>query len=417
MSSARAPLAVSETESNLPWYRRLLVGIEVGPTAANDKDEIFYSRATGKGIVESLVRARAEYAVIFMKDQDFSYYNSKVVRQCPNLQGRDLLREVLDEAKGHNLPIIAYFQIQYDSGAWRAHPEFRMKDVTGKDIPDRLCYNSGYLEYNQSALDELLKYEIVGFHVDMLDYGFGPPYGCWCEHCQSRFREEFNMDMPRPEKPSWDEAWEKILQFRARSNTRFSQSVNSFVKAKRPDVAVDFNYHGYPPFSWIEGELPVMHAMNGDFVTAEGLPWVFGHNNPSLLALFMSGARLGGPIQVATSRSVYDYFDPTVRPVAEMKWEVLTYSAHGLQCTVVDKVNYDGTEEALVYERLGEVFGEVREKHDLFKYRPIQEVGLYYSSRSRDWFGREDAPKYFAAFSGAHRASGRVAHHAGHDYG
>ena len=404
VQSGTVPSAVLGPKSDLPWYRRLMVGMEVGPTAANDKDQVFYSRATGKEIVENLVKAKVEYAVIFMKDQDFAYYNSKIVRQCPNLHGRDLLREVLDEAKKHDLPIIAYFQIQYDTGAWRAHPDWRMKDVTGKDITDRLCYNSGYLDYDKRAIEELLEYEIAGFHVDMLDYGFGPPYGCWCENCQAAFRRRYNMDMPRPEKPSWDAGWEKILEFRANSNTTFSQSLQSFVKAKRPDIAVDFNYHGYPPFSWIEGELPVMHALNGDFVTCEGLPWIFGHYNPSLLALFIAGARLGGPTQIATSRSVYDYFDPTIRPVAEMEWEVLTYASHGTQCTVVDKVNYDGTLEPLVYERLGQVFGDVRQKHEYFNHKPIQEVGLYFSSRSRDWFGREDAPKYYAAFSGAHKA-------------
>jgi uncharacterized lipoprotein YddW (UPF0748 family) len=150
--SGTVPVVAPASESNLPWYRRLMVGMEVGPTAANDKDQVVYSRATGKEIVENLVRAQVEYSVIFMKDQDFAYYNSKTVRQCPNLHGRDLLREVLDEAKKHNLPIIAYFQIQYDTGACRAHPDWRMKDVTGKDIPDRLCYNSGYLDYNNKGV-------------------------------------------------------------------------------------------------------------------------------------------------------------------------------------------------------------------------------------------------------------------------
>jgi hypothetical protein len=87
-----------------------------------------------------------------------------------------------------------------------------------------------------------------------------------------------------------------------------------------------------------------------------------------------------------------------------MKWEVFTYLAHGTQCTVVDKVNYDGTQDPLAYERLGEVFGEAREKREYFNHKPVQDVGLYYSSRSRDWYAKEDAPKYFAAFSGAHKA-------------
>ena len=67
----------------LPWYRRLLVGIEIGPTGANDKDNIYMARATGKEIIENLVKARTEYAIIFMKDQNFAYYNSKIARKCP----------------------------------------------------------------------------------------------------------------------------------------------------------------------------------------------------------------------------------------------------------------------------------------------------------------------------------------------
>ena len=112
-----------------PWYRRAWVGIEVGPTGANDRDPIYMARATGKEIVESLVKARAEYLVIFMKDHDFAYYNSTVARKSPHLGERDLLRECLDEADRHKMPVIAYCQIQYDNSSWHAHPEWRMKDA------------------------------------------------------------------------------------------------------------------------------------------------------------------------------------------------------------------------------------------------------------------------------------------------
>jgi len=391
--------------TNLPWYRQRLVGIEVGPSGANDEDSAFYSRVSGKEIVENLLKAKVEYTVIFMKDQSFAYYNSKIVRKCPGLGERDLLREVLDEAGKHNLPIVAYCQIQYDTSVWQAHPAWRMEDWQGNSIASRLCYNSEYLQYTKQVAAEMMEYEIAGFHFDMLDFGFSHPYGCFCEtNCQPRFREEYQTEMPRPSKPTWDEGWEKILNFRANSNTRFCQELQQFVHSKRPEISVDFNYHGYPPFSWIEGELPVKHAMNGDFVTAEGLPWIFGYNNPSLLSLFLAGARLGGPIQVATSRSMYDYFDPTIRPVADMLWEVSTYLAHGAQVTFVDKIRYDGTQDPLVYERIGKVFRAARSKRQYFGRRSVHEVGLYYSSRSRDWFARDEPMRYMQAFYGAHKA-------------
>ncbi len=391
--------------TDLPWYRRLWVGMEVGPSGANQTDPIFYSRASGQAIVEGLLKANVDYAVIFMKDQDFAYYDSKLARKCPGLGGRDLLGEITDAARKHSLPIVAYCQIQYDTSAWWAHPEWRMEDWNGDSIGSRLCYNSGYLEYTKKIAAELMEYEIVGFHFDMLDFGFSPPYGCFCENnCQPRFRDEYKMEMPRPAKPTWDADWEKFLEFRANSNARFCRDLQAFVKATRPEVAVDYNYHGYPPFSWVVGELPVRHALNGDFVTAESLPWAFGYNNPSLLSLFLAGARLGGPTQVATSRSMYDYYDPTVRPVADMTWEVSTCHAHGAQVTIVDKIRYDGTLDPLVYERIGKVFGESKSKQQYIGHRPVHEVGLYYSARSRDWFGQEEPLKYMQAFWGAHKA-------------
>jgi len=400
-ATARAGRASGDTR---PWYRRLRVGIEWGPTGANDKDRIYLSQASGKQIIEALVRAKAEYAVVFMKDQNFAYYNSRLVRKCPNLGDRDLLRECCDEAAKHGMPVVAYCQIQYDTATGAAHPDWWMRDPQGKEIGGRLCYNSPYLDHCMQVAAEMMAYPIAGFHFDMLDFGFtlDQPVGCWCKSCQAAFKREYGIDMPKG--VTWDAAWDKMLEFRCRSNTRFCERLQAFVKSRRPELSVDFNYHGYPPFNWIPGERPVQHAMNGDFVTAEGLPWIFGHDNPSLLALFMSGARPGGPVQGVTSRSVFNYHDFTVRPVAEMAWEVFTYLAHGAQCTIVEKANYDGTLDPVVFERIGEVFGEALRKRAYFGHRPVQEVGLYYSSRTRDWFAREDPPKYMMAFWGAHRA-------------
>ena len=87
-----------------------------------------------------------------------------------------------------------------------------------------------------------------------------------------------------------------------------------------------------------------------------------------------------------------------------MKWEVLTYLSHGAQCTIVDKANYDGSLDPVVYERIGDIFGEAQKKAHFFGHKPVQEVGLYYSSKSRDWFGRDDTEKYMGAFCGAHKA-------------
>ncbi len=288
----------------LPWYRRMCVGLEYGPTGANDGDSVYMAGVTGREIIENVVRAEAEYVVVFMKDHAFAYYDSAAARKAPNLGDRDLLRECIDEAEKHEIAVVAYCQVQYDTSSWHAHPEWRMKDSEGQEIGGQLCYNSGYLEEVKKFAAEMMEYEIVGFHFDMLDFGFGPPYGCWCEHCQEKFRGVYGVDLP--DGVTWDDAWDKMLEFRCSSNTEFSRRLDAFVKSRRPDMSVDFIYHGSPPFWGEVGAKAVQHGRCGEFVTAEGLPWAFGTTTPSLWSLFMLWVRPDGPVQGVTSRFVYN---------------------------------------------------------------------------------------------------------------
>ncbi len=385
-----------------PWFRRCLVGIEFGPTGANDRDFVYFSKASGAQIVELALKAQCEYIVLFCKDQNFSYYNSRVARKCPNLGERDLLRECLDKAQIYSLPVIAYVQVQYDTSSWLAHPEWRMWDLERKEIPGRLCFRSGYWDFIASVTDELMAYPIAGFHIDMLDFGFTPPLGCACPTCSDLFRRETGH--PIPNEPTWDEVWDRFLEFRYRSNKDFCDRLVEHVRSLRPDVSIDFNYHGYPPFSFFSGQKPIEHGTYGDFITAEGLPWIFGHTNPSFLALFMQGVRPKGVRQGVTSRGVFDYHDFTVRPLAEMKWEIFTYLAHGSLCTIVDKAYYDGSLDREAFERIGAVFSEAQRKRPCLGHPPLQRVGIYFSSRTRDWWGKMEPQRYFQPILGAHKA-------------
>ena len=81
-----------------PWYGRMLVGLEYGPTGGNDGDDVYMAGITGREIIDNVRRANAEYIIVFMKDYDFAYYNSKMGRKAPNLGNRDLLQECIDEA-------------------------------------------------------------------------------------------------------------------------------------------------------------------------------------------------------------------------------------------------------------------------------------------------------------------------------
>ena len=238
--------------------------------------------------------------------------------------------------------------------------------------------------------------------MDMLDQGFGPPYGCWCDTCRAQFETEFGHPMPKG--TTWDAAWDDLLEFRYRTSERFEKALYAHIKSINPRATVDYNYHGNPPFSFEVGQRPVQHAGNSDFVTGETGVWGFSALTVGLNAEFYRAAVPHQRVQVAMQRGVRMYHDQTTRPLNDLRWELLTLLAHGSLVTVVDKTGFDGWLDPVAYERIGAAFEEARQKRAHFGQTPVQEVGIYYSSRTRDWVGRETPANYFQSFQGAHKA-------------
>ncbi len=388
------------------WYERAIVGMEVGPTGAqfghsDPTDKRYCAHWNGAEIVRQCVDANAEYLVLWLRDGDFAYYNSKLLPKAPGLGNRDPLREALDEAVKHNLPIISYCVVQQGGIFLKDHPDWQMRDPEGKAI-GRFCYNSGYLEAMKQIVAEQLDYGIDGFHIDMLDQGFGKPYGCWCQTCRDLFRERHQRDMPNG--ATWDTAWDQMLEFRYATSERFEKELTSYIKSISAKATVDYNYHGSPPFSFEVGQRPVQHAGNGDFVTGETGVWGFSALGVGLNAEFYRASTPGLPFQVAIQRGVRMYHDQTTRPLNDMRWETLSLLAHGAFVTMIDKTAFDGRLDPVAYQRMGRVLAEAREKREHFGHKPIYDIGLYFSSRTRDWRGRENAAKYFHSFQGAHQA-------------
>jgi hypothetical protein len=379
--------------------------MEVGPTGAQfggqERDDQYAVHFNGREIVRKCVEASCEYVVIWARDGEYAYYDSKVMPKPPGFGERDALRETVEEAEKHRMPVVAYCVVQYGSRALRDHPEYRMVGPDGKPF-DRVCFNTGYQGLVKSLLSEMLEYGIDGFHVDMLDQGFGPPYGCWCDACRSLFEKEYGRSMPKG--VTWDEDWDRMLEFRYNTSARFEKALTEYVRSRAPGVTVDYNYHGNPPFSWEVGQRPVQHAGNGDFITGETGVWGFSALGVGLNARFYAAATPGERCQVAMQRGVRMYHDQTTRPLNDLRWELLTLLSHGTFVTLVDKTAYDGWLDPVGYQRAGECFREALSKREHFG-QPVQmDVGIYFSHRTRDWYGREEPSRYFRSFQGAHRA-------------
>jgi hypothetical protein len=387
------------------WYQRALVGMEVGPTGAqfgsDPRDTGYAAKFDGAEIVAACARAKSDYVVIWARDGEYAYYDSRLMPKCPGIGDRDVLREAVAKGKELNIPIIAYCVVQAGGYAYEKHPEWRIRDPSGQPM-GRMCFQTGYAEFMRGVIDELCDHGIAGLHIDMLDQGFGPPHGCWCDACRRLFEAEYKAPMPAG--VTWDDAWERMLEFRYNTSARLERELTDHIRRKHPGVTVDFNYHGNPPFSWEVGQRPVQHASEGDFVTGETGIWGFSALGVGLNAEFYRAATPGKRVQVAMQRGVRMYHDQTTRPLADLRWELFTLLAHGAFVTLVDKTPYDGTLDPIAYARIEQLFGEAQAKKRLFQGRPVADVGIYFSHRTRDWYAREKPGDYFLSFYGMHKA-------------
>lgn len=404
-----ALIFASALASASPWYETTLVGMEVGPTGAqwgSDAKDIGYSsRFNGAEIVAEQIKMGSEYLVLWARDGEWAYYDSKLMPKCPGLGERDPLREAVEAARPHKLPLIAYCVVQAGGHALREHPEWGMVGVDGQPIPGRLCLNSPYRDYVHGLLDEMLAYGLDGFHVDMVDQGFGPPYGCYCKHCKEAISKSPFAGAGLPAVGAdWSPEWDRMLQFRYYTSEKFERDTMAHVKQRAPNVSVDFNYHGYPPFSFEVGQRPVQHAGIGDFVTCESGVWGFSALAAGLTTEFVRAATPGRRYQVVMQRGARFYHDQTTRPLNDMRWEMFSLLMHGAQVTIVDKTPYEGQIDPIAYDRMGAVFKEVQAKREHFGQEPVYDAGLFYSHRTRDWYGRETPYKYLNSFHGAHKA-------------
>ena len=148
----------------------------------------------------------------------------------------------------------------------------------------------------------------------------------------------------------------------------------------------------------------MQHGVTGDFITGETGQWAFSALGVGFNAEFYRATASDRRVQVVMQRGVRHYHDQTTRPLNDMRWETMTLLAHGAFGTMVDKTAYDGWLDPVFYQRHATVFQEADEKRKHFGQPLHADVGIYFSHRTRDWLGRENAAKAWQGTLGTHKA-------------
>ncbi len=175
------------------WYQRALCKIHLDMHCPEWHDSIL-ANFNAADIVAAVCGAGSEALYVFAKDcYGNSYYPTQIGHRHRCLRGRDFLAEVLQAAEPKGLPIVAYYSVIWDNRAAEEHPDWCLRDASGRPLMDTvttdtgkwkyLCHNSGYAEYAEAMIDEIARgYSVQGFHLDMFNMSFSG-LSCYCEHC------------------------------------------------------------------------------------------------------------------------------------------------------------------------------------------------------------------------------------------
>ncbi len=211
VSSAVAPEAPSRH-----WFEKPL---RVFDMAIESDYATLLNQWTARSLLELVRRVEANVLdLMIVSEWGHAFFESSYLSKHPQLGARDLLREVLAEARPAGIRVVGMWGPSPNPSLYKLHPDWahinREGEISGwgymhLDPCIHLCIlNSPYKEVVFKILEELFQnYPIDGVSFDYLFAGSDKVYpnrACFCEYCRARYLEDTGIDLNQ--RSNWQEA-------------------------------------------------------------------------------------------------------------------------------------------------------------------------------------------------------------------
>jgi hypothetical protein len=366
------------------WYRRACRRAVVDQHITHD-DPRFLSRFDAEAYVDMLRLSGAQSAVVYAHSHvGLCFYPSTVGHVHLAARGRDLFGEVVDRAHAAGIAVVAYLSVIYDTAAYRAHPDWRIVDVNGKEVAAEsrygvCCPNAPYREYIRALGAEVAaQYPVEGVRFDMTFW----PAVCYCAHCRARFQAETSQ--PLPVVVDWqDPHWVAFQRAREAWLCDFAGFLTQAVRAARPAASVEHQSSVYLA-NWRLGVTCDL-AAHSDFLQGD----FYGDAlQGSIARKLFHNLSPNRPAAFETSVSV-DLANYTVlKPEPLLRAKAAAALADGCAFVFIDSIDPVGTLNRAAYERMARVFAAVRPYQEavadgLALGALAQDVGVYLGTEAK----------------------------------
>ena len=392
-------------------YRRHLCDMHI-----DDWDDSFLRDFSPEAYVENLKKASVQNAMLYMQSHaGLCYYPTKIGVMHRAFRGReDMMKRTMALCHDNGITVTGYYSLNYNTREHDRHPTWRMVQANGlsrrenggdisssaqvrafaslQDGRYGLCCpnNFEYRDFVYRQIDEMLAYfEVDGVFFDMPFW----PHTCFCSSCRARWEREEGTPFPTEEPQVGSSIHLPLMRKKYEWMGDWVASVTDYVKKCNPDLSVEYNFaEGIAGSSNSACGEPVNAA--SDFVGGDLYGGILNH---SLACKFYKNITRNQPFDYMFSRCKPALRSHTLTKTEdEMLAEVLLTTAHHGATMVIDAIDPVGTTDARVYERIGKVFAVEKSYEPYLSGEMREDVGLYYSMRSRfassiDGFDCKDA--------------------------
>jgi hypothetical protein len=340
-----------------------------------DWDERLLGKFDPRAFVDMCLEAGADAVMVYCNSHvGLCYWPTTSGMMHRGLKGRDIVGEQVALLRERGIAVCAYYSGPlFNNWAYTRHPEWRVVPSSGGGMTGPgsrygvLCPNRpGCVEFALRQIDELMTaYTFDAFFLDMVFW----TSVCVCEDCQRRYADEEGSEIPTH--LDWFSSdWCQFQAARERWLTQAFVRLRERVKF-HADIPVFLN-NCIVKFDWWAGtgvEIMLQQDLaGGDFSHRSVLP-ALSRLTPSVMQYMKAVSAYGGGAS-------------QLMPVAEQKAHALAATAFGGQFMAIDAIAPDGTVARPTYDRLREVFDEMRPYEQYLGGKPLADIGVYLSQQS-----------------------------------
>jgi FAD/FMN-containing dehydrogenase len=386
----------AHSDKSRPWYLRTY---RWGQTNITEQDPVQYDIAWWRGYW----RRTEVQGVIVNAGGIVAYYPSKFPLQhrAQFLNGRDLFGELTEAAHRDGLAVMARMDSsRTGEDAYQAHPDWFARTADGQPYraADKYttCVNSAYYdEYLPDVLREIVERSKPEGFTDNSWAGLGRGSICYCDNCQRKFRAKTGQPIPR--RANWDDpAYRQWILWSYARRTELWELNNRVTQAA-----------GGPDCIWSGMNSGSVSAEAGSFrdlreICKRAHIVMLDHQARTDSTGFQQNGDTGkrvhsllgwdklAPESMAMYENGRTNFRAASKPAAEAQMWMIAGIAGGIQpwwhhvgAYQEDRRAYATAEPVMKWHRANEAY--------LVDRQPVATVGMLWSQRNTDFYGRDNA--------------------------